>query len=572
MKKTEYIYPGSDLDRARNLLAVLGTFWSKTYAATDQLNSYTTATAFAVAQTHRNLLEVFAAISHYDVPVFHEELLVPIVIRKSQLNAGQINEARFDRTQPRINGGLKFNTPVNDDLFSFPAPTALHNVRQVFNKITFPTAVMLNGVDFVVDSSSHAIRFTSNPFTNDNFIRKPLTSDGTTDEEITLWGFCGEFDYNYVFQQFAYVIGLQLKSSDGYKKLTSAIVSALVNGGATAKDLDTAVAAICGIPLTVEPLEVVERVFTDSRGVCVVTDAHVYRFNSNAEVMVAPEMRVKAGAQLVRCFEVREFFTLPPPYGPDEDQNQILPTTQTTAKLATQIFEPLVAENDDNIIVTENTTNIRNDLLGLAVDAGFLAACFLGDLVFENKQVPLEVFPNHPSGYTYVQFSLGGFPADVARFFDEVHARGIEFATAAINPCATNNRRLGTLAHILDRRAQPLSEPTAGDLPTTINPMRFLIENVLRNNVFVVRIVVSALDQNALNNNVLRHLRQLIPPQTAMIVVFELTGETEEINGDIMIDEQTYKYDAAAPISDTIDDAYVVDEGVFTRILSGSCQ
>lgn len=567
MAKPEYVYPGSDFDRAKNLLTVLGTFWAKTYTGSDQLLSYATAIGLGAAQTHRNLLEVVAATSRHDVPIFHKELLVPIVIRKSQLNNQQVNAAMFDRSAAYIDGGLQFDTPVVGELFSFPIPIALNNVRQIFNKIVFPTTTLLGGIDFIVDPEVGALRFTIDPFSNESFLRAPV-AETPGDEEITLWGFCGDFDYSYVFNQFAYALGLQLSSSENAKLLTNAITDGLINGGASAKDLDLAFSAICGIPLTIAATETIETVFYDSRGLVIVSDSAVYRFQEPAEPVVAVGDVVTSGSQLVRCFEVLEFFNLHSYRAPGEDN--LLPATKSD-ELATQIFEPLVTENDSGIVIT-TVTNPRRELLALAVGSGFLPACFLGDLVFENKAVPLDVDAGHPSGYTYVKFELGGFPADVTQFFDLLHQRGIELAEAAKDPCAPAGLRSGTLAHVLDRRVQPSGEPTASDLPRNINPMRFLVENVLRNNVFVVRIVVSALGADALNLHNIRHLRRLIPPQTAMIVVFELSGKMEEIDGETMLDDQPATFTGAEPASDTIDTTYVIDEGVFARLLSGTCQ
>lgn len=567
MAKPEYVYPGSDFDRARNLLTVLGTFWAKTYTGSDQLLSYVTALGLGAAQAHRNLLEVVAATSRYEVPIFHEELLVPIVIRKSELNSNQINASAFDQLGIYFNGKLQFDVPPESALFSFPVPAALKNVQQIFNKIVFPTSALLGGVDFVVDPDAGAIRFTTNPFNNESFLRSPV-QEAADDEEIMLWGFCGDFDYQYVFTQFAYALGLQLNSSENSKLLMNAITNGLVNGGAAAKDIDLAFSALCGIPLTSETKETIEAVFYDSRGLVIASDLAVYRFQEPAEPLVGVGAVLPAGSQLVRCFEVLEFFNLHSYKMPGDDN--IIPAAKSD-ELATQIFEPIVTENDSGIVIT-TIANPRKELLALAVDNGFLPACFLGDLVFENKVIPLEVATEHPTGYTYVKFKLGGFPADAAQFFDMLHARGIALAEAADNPCVVKNKRTGTLAHILDRREQATDEPTIDDLPQNINPMRFLIENVLRNNVFVVRIVVAALGVDALNLHNIRHLRRLIPPQTAMIVVFELSGKTEEIAGDKMLDDVPATFTGAEPASDNIDDTYVIDEGVFARLLSGTCQ
>jgi len=662
MSKQEFVYPGSDLDRSRILLALLGSFWAKTYLGTDQLRSYATATALSVAQTHRNLLEVVAALSRFTVPIFHQELLVPIAIRKSQINSQATSNAKFDRGAYQFDGAIRFDIPLDSDLFAFPVDNRLQSVRQVMNKITFPTAVYFEGVDFFIDTENNAIRFTSNPFENDAFLRKPIYNDSViADEEIILWGFCSEFDYDYVFNQFAYAVGIRLRSSENYRQLMNAVITGLLDCGASAATLDVALSAICGIPLTVEPEETVEVVATDSRGLFIATDKHVYRFRETAEPLVAPGTKTTAGTHLVRCFETKEFFDMNSYRYPETPADTIPRPEQRPTNLVTNLFEPIVTEADNDIIVNlteEISLAARKELLGLAVDRGFLAACFLGDLVFENKLVPLEVQERHPSGYTYVSFGLGGFPADVRQFFDEVHARGIEMAETVVSLTVTprpgqailcwepppvhtsrdvvaysvqyssdggktwvevlgpiteltvilnglddavsyvfrvapvfevgagpyavttvtdikkppSRFRRGTLAHVLDEHIRAGTEPTAERLPAAINPMRFLIENVLRNNVFVVRIVVSAVGSDALKLYNVRHLRRLLPPQTAMIVIFDLDGATDKIKGDIMVGEAQIIYKGAEPQADIIDDSYVIDNGATLKILSGTCQ
>jgi hypothetical protein len=251
--------------------------------------------------------------------------------------------------------------------------------------------------------------------------------------------------------------------------------------------------------------------------------------------------------------------------------------------------------------------------------------------VFENKVVPLIVDTNHPSGYTFVKFDLGGFPADVERFFDELHMRGVDAAETVKEACFYSpieyasleafpsrivngkkvpygmtgrvyravdtgwlyrwapsidaapgtyeqivrvppDRKLGTLAHMLDKRRQPDSEPSERHLPATINPLRFLIENVLRNNVFIVRIDVPALGQNRLGLYNVRHLRQVIPPQTAMIVIFELAAKTDKINAEKQVAEEVDSFKGIEPQTDTIDENYVKDNGALLTTLSGTCQ
>ena len=207
----------------------------------------------------------------------------------------------------------------------------------------------------------------------------------------------------------------------------------------------------------------------------------------------------------------------------------------------------------------------------LAIDSGFAAACFYGDLVFENREVPLRVITSHPTKYTYVYFDLNGHPADVKQFFDEVHARGIELAQNQ-NACHPPIKKIGTLAQILDKRKYAETEPQPEHLPATINPLRFLLENVLRNNVFVVRITVSALGQKHLGLYNIRHLRQLLPPQTAMIVVFELKTPPDKIVAAQQITEYTSGFTGLEPVADEVPNENVLDLGATLYLISGTCQ
>ena len=573
MKKQEFVYPGSDLDRSRNLIALLGSFWSKNYAGIDQIHSYVDAVGETVTQSYRNLLEVVAGLSRFDVPLFHEELLVPVTLKKRELNTTFTNLSMFDRNIQTIDGTLKFDRPFQDDFFAFPLPKNLVDVAQFFNRIAFPTAALAKNVDFIIDSERNAVIFATNPFDNPAFNRRIYSHATGTDEEITLWGFCGRYDYNYVFEQFAYVVSLHLKTSQGYKDLMNAITTGLIDGGMTSKTLDAAIASICGIPVTVDPHEIVEVVQYDNHGLFIATDRNIYRFGYRAAPLVSVGQGLPAGTYLVRGFDVSEFYT-GNNYIPADNTQQVICQAVNTTLLETTESADLTTESDDDIVLNFETLTCRlarQDISALALDSGFLAACFYGDLVFENKNVPLEINTAHPSGFTFVKFGLGGLPADVEHFFNELHIRGVQFAQQPPNPCHPG-RRQGTLAQMLDSRAQSETQPTAAHLPRTINPLKFLVENVLRNNVFVVRIFIPALGQNHLGLYNIRHLRQLIPPQTAMIVVFELVVDLDTINAEDRIAEHVTKFTGMNPLKDIVPETLVRDIGATAHLISGTCQ
>ena len=531
-----YKYPQSDLDRARVLLSVLGSFWSRTYTAKDQVQSYTLATAESVTQAHRNLLETIAALSRYDVPLFHTEYWLPITLKKSEMNAGAVGVARFDSGNLAFSAGrAQFDQPSNQPYFAFPKLVNLTGVAQIFNKLVFPTAALTDKTDYVIDSERSALVFAENPFNNPSFLRRPIYSGNQiVDEEIVVWGFLGKFDYQYVFKQFAYALGMRLDTSQGYKDLMNAVTTGLISGGATAAALDLAFSAITGVAVAASD-ETVDVVQLDSNGLFIATDKNVYRFVQTAVPVVAVGDKLTAGDRIVDAINIVEL----------------------------------------------SAGTVPAYIPAIALDAGFLSACFYGDLVFENKEVPLEIDPAHPSGYTYVKFGLGGFPGDVTRFFDDVHARGVEKAIAPPETCPPRRNR-HTLAQILDKRAQPeyvadpqiypVDEPAASNLPVTINPLQFVVANILRNNVFLIQIKSAALGQNRLGLYNIRHLRQLLPPHTAMIVLYELGGMRDAISGADNTAESTTTFKGMAPASDVVPVSLVKDSVATARLFSGTCQ
>lgn len=635
MNKITYTYPGSDLDRARNMIAALGSFWSRTYTGIDQLVSYANATAQLLAQSHLNLLETVASLSRYDVPVFHEENWYALTIKKSELNSVRTNLTQFNNNNNTFNDGeLVFDSAAELDFYAFPLPTNIAGAAKVVNRIINPTVALDFNVDFVLDAPRNAILFAENPFTNPAFLRRVITGpDGKEDEELVLWLFKTHVDYDYIFSQFAYAVGMRLKSSSGAKQLMNAVITGLINGGASVESLDLALSAITGVPISAEPEETVETIVRDGHGLVIITDKSVYRFTEDVTVVVAVGQKITAGTRLIDAFNVLEF------------------------------HQGVVAD----------------ELEALALDRGVLAGCFYSDLLFENKDVPLEVDTDHLSGYTYVRFGLGGFPTDVDKFFDELHARGIEAAEEPDAACflkpnifttrgelpsvgtlnivyqtADTNKfyqwrivqpareatgayialtpeereacgfdwlqffsrasfpqvgyedklyvaadtgvfykwvtevpgspavgiyaevlppakRTGTLARLLDTRRQPDGEPTAANLPATINPLKFLVENVLRNNAFCVTITVAALGQNHLGLYNIRHLKRLIPPQTLMFLVYKLRPAVDRIK-EINLNETLRKFTAAEPLADAIPDDYVSELGLSVKIISGTCQ
>jgi hypothetical protein len=144
---------------------------------------------------------------------------------------------------------------------------------------------------------------------------------------------------------------------------------------------------------------------------------------------------------------------------------------------------------------------------------------------------------------------------DIDKFFDDAHAAGVA--------------RNQTLAHLLDTRTNKVGEPKSSNLPATINPLKFLTENVLRGNAFVVRLAAAAFGTNAAGLQHMHLLRKIIPPHTAMITILELQGFKDFVT--IEESESLSIFVGTTPMSDTITIPDGADR-VGIRLVTGTCQ
>lgn len=526
-----YTYPTTVYDVPTNLLAALGTFWMSTYAGRDQLVTHGQAIGQIGNQAVVDLLETMAALSRFTVPIYHRDNWYALQLLESTRNDAQTSLPALD-TGLTYDSGLAYDTPQRAVGHAFPLPADLVSAPLVMNRFITPSLTMTDGVDYII--SDGAIIFRDNPFLDARVAKRPVFEDGeATDQEALLWVFRGNFDWQQAYTQFGYVIGLKMRSSTGYRDLMNAVFDAIV-GGTSRNQLLTALSAITGIPLVKETTETVVDIWMDNTARLVITDQHAYRFHREATVTVEVGDVVSAGDSLIDALAVYEF------------NRGVCPDT----------------------------------LRALAVDRGFLASCLYGDLVFENQDFPLTVITDDPSGFTKLTWPLGGHPLTVEAFFDELHARGVA-AAAEADPCDTATpvtypgddcdtftvqRRKGTLAHLLDRRDNPTGEPVASNLPRTINPLEFLIANVLRNHAWAVRIYIPHLGETRLGLHNLRFLRKIIPPHTAMFLVMETSPRSDTVSS--AVEDQVTTFTGAETLVDSLT---LGTDRLRARVVSGSC-
>jgi len=273
------------------------------------------------------------------------------------------------------------------------------------------------------------------------------------------------------------------------------------------------------VPLVIEATETVEEIVADDFWQWVITDQHAYRFVRGSTVLVSVGQVVHSGEPLTNTLEFYEF-----------NRGQVPPP---------------------------------EDIRALAIGRGFLAEGYFQDLVFENKIVP-TVVTTDDLGLTKIEFEVGGFPGDVDRFWNTVHAKGVVSGQ--------------TLAHLLDQRTIKVGEPGPIALPTTINPLGFLLQNLFRQNLTVVVVKPSLFGPNALGTGRARVLNKLVPPHTALILLAELRYSDPPIKMEGPGTDTDPGYDEAVKVflgfttEDVIDPNVMVAERVRVIVRHGHCE
>lgn len=530
-----------NIQQGNQLLQNLGTFWSSIFTGSGTVKQYVQGLAQSQGQIYLDFLETTARLSRFTIPVFHTENWHQITI---SLNA-VLGVASVYRDGDLVYGpqpGDIDNRPAGfvqtyggtdrPGVVEVPLPPGLVDIPfDIQNFVVKPTRVWFNGIDFEIDRLRKLIIFRNDPF------KDPLTPSRAVfdkngvqiDTEIALWVYKGEFDLNNVYTQFGYALGLQLPSSQFYKDLLNAYWDMHLLGPAV-NLFEQFLSALSGNPLVVNPTETVEAIWTDQDNVLVLTNLSVYQFPPAVTLIVTVGQTVFGGDALSDAVQIRELSGANPDYS-------ILP--------------------------------------GLSLSADYLSGKFISELTFRNQTVALQYMGTDLQGKTVVRFEVDGFPGDVDQFWGTVQANG-ELPGQK------------TLAELLDQRANPVGQPGPLNLPATINPMQFILSNLMTNNLFVIRVNQNSFDPAAPGVSMLRLLRETMPPHINYVVYVQLAPADEIFDLGIPGDDQEGGADdsaaawfAAGPVDDEAYEAgsspggdvlTYQDLAVFARQLSLTCQ
>lgn len=377
-------------------------------------------------------------------------------------NVVELQDSVSRYTCPVFNTTLWYNLVIKQSEmgpgFSFPIPSDFKEAHYGANGILTPTVMYTQGVDFLLDTTNELINFTTDPFADPLNTTKPvIVGNVVTDYTISLWFFRAGIDNDWLHQQFGYVIPLNLMSSQRYKDAINAVFSAYTSA-ISYNDIGLLLEAITDTPRVLSDGETVQLIAADAVQRLIATDKNVYKFSLVANPIVVIGQVVNKGDQLV-----------------------------------------------DTVAIYEPTFGSAPPLASVTLGAGFLDPSIAGPLTFNNALTALNVTLN-VSGFTKVDWALGGAGADVTNFFNILHSKGV--ANGA------------TLANYMDNRPQPQpTQPTAANLPATINPMQFLYQNAFRANAWTIVLKTAGFGPDALGTSLLYLLRNMIPPHNAAITI-----------------------------------------------------
>lgn len=191
---------------------------------------------------------------------------------------------------------------------------------------------------------------------------------------------------------------------------------------------------------------------------------------------------------------------------------------------------------------------VNDNVAALVLGRGLLKPDFRGELTFENKEVPLQVTGD--SGEERIEFEIGGHPLDIEHFWDLVHQNRLVYGKSLYE----------------------LLQATDDGVPATINPMAFVVRNLLRNNTMAVRLEVAGFGAGALGLGPSLLLRRILPPHATVLLIVELPPQEESITMGNVDDSSLSNFPATETGSDSVGSQNVVDTGFTAKNVSFTCQ
>ena len=463
---TQY-YPADDLDRPEKLLGLMGSLWTEGYSADTFPQDYVRGLLALWKQVQIDAEEAMACLGRQTTPVWHTERWYPLALRSDERRAASLY--RFGTTH-RYGDGLTYAEAGTQVVY--PLPEGIVAAALVQDRIATPQHVWFPGIDYQIDEEQRVIWFATDPLSVETVeTRQYVDKAGQTIIEGTVWLSGARQDNEHMYLRWGFPWQYRRKSSPGYSNTINALWDAACDGGSFRAFIEI-VAALLDAPLAAST-EIVEAVFRDANGLCIVTDKRVYRYHRNAEAVVAVGDKVQAGQPLTDVLLWHEC----------------------------------------------SRGGAPSWMTGVEYSPAMLGTGYRCGVVFRNQTVPTTVSTD-ADGRTVITWPLGGRDEDVALFWQETHERGVLLGR--------------TLARILDQRTEATTEPPAEALPATINPLQFACDHLLRNHGLLLRLRPHCSGRYKQPLTAMRLAKHLLPAHVLllMLVVLEAEEEIYSLSGE----------------------------------------
>ena len=418
-------YPKNDLDVAEKVRALTGGYWIDIYEGKDQIEDLVDARTTLWKDALLVWKEAELSKSRLGISPFKSKSWVYFPILKSE---GIANRGFYEGGAVYGSSTISYGEAVG---FSWKLPAGVTSVSQIYNRVSYPSASLFEGVDFSLNTSNNRLVFSFDPFLNINFAtRDKLNSKGVQDRELAMWLYLPKIDQRSVQQIYGLPIGIDGKSGDAYKGLVNAIYDCLILGMSSGR-LSRLLGYALDAPVA-SSTEIVESINSSIRKV-IVTNKKVYFLSARAQPTVSVGDEVILGQSLSDALVIKE----------------------------------LVRGSD------------LSDVKAITLGKGFTNNQFSYDLTFVNENLPVEVTDN--DGVTDLKFKVSGHPFDVDRFWEMVHSNGV--------------RKEKTIAMGLDLREDKTGTLYRESLPSIINPLQFLINEMIPGGLTLVTIKAESVPQ-----------------------------------------------------------------------------
>jgi len=491
----------ADLTHPDNFLDYLSSFWTQVFQDDGAVRGIAAADAHQLAQLYQDFVESVAALSIQTITPFHRELTYPIVLRKTTFSEGP-DTIRFGKgiewgAQPSrtaFREGVTFvygGMEKRSGLYYVGIPAGVQNIQGGIFNR------LINPSVFLVRDNDFILKdgilsFKQDPFTNPLIAKRTVAGpNGSIDEEVVLWASDTQFDHSTLFNHYGFLFPTIQGQGESYRRALECLLKAW-SGGPTFAALDSLAAALAGAPLVGETSETVESIQFFNGLQLIITNTNIYTIP--AGLTMRPEIRkgtVISAGQ---------------------------PLTTATVLADRKAGQPW-----------------WNELPALMAGPDLVAAD-ITSLGFLNEPCRVE----YKRG---ARFFLAGASRDVEAFWDQVRQKE-----------ADSNL---SLADQLWRDAGLIDDSGAPDFSQSLwlNPLQFLAEKVLADDLLVLKLKVACLPNPS---NLFRNLELLrrIAPAHATLLVF-LSVETSEGFNLVRNDSGAINPTGTAPVNtqDLLDQA-----------------